>query len=162
MTLTLHLGVVDIPYSVEAPRRVRVKFRKGQKPVASTAPAQGAQTTGDVAEWLEDRYHIMGFFFENHEKEVVEAIEEGLADVLESLMHGAPSTIDPFGAGTQDIGTAFKHFLDSNEMAGAVPGVPTQAAQDGVNHRLKIKRGAPRTSFIDTGTYQNAFLAWID
>ena len=49
---TLHLGVVDIGYTGE----------------------QGATTTGDVAQFLEDRYHIMRSFLELNEEFIGEQL----------------------------------------------------------------------------------------
>ena len=41
-------------------------------------------------------------------------------------------------------------------------GVPTGAAKKGVNHRLKIRRGKRRPSFIDTGILRTNFVSWVD
>ena len=76
-----------------------------------------------------------------------------------------------------EIEREFRTFLDENELQDAgVPGVPTKAAMNGVNHRFKSKLnnvsmaekqagtrvGTPRVSFIDTGTYQKAFKVWTE
>jgi hypothetical protein len=42
-----------------------------------------------------------------------------------------------------------------------MPGVPTRRALDGISKRLKNKKGDPRASFVDTGTYQAAMRAWV-
>ena len=34
-------------------------------------------------------------------------------------------------------------------------------ALDGISRRFKNKKGPPRPSFIDTGTYQAAMRAWV-
>ena len=83
--------------------------------------------------------------------------------VVEDVFAGAPPQAKPYAQAESDIQTRFREFLDRDEMAHtATPGVPTRAARRGVNHRLKIKKGNPRPSFIDTGAYQGAFLAWVD
>ena len=47
-------------------------------------------------------------------------------------------------------------------MAGlSVDGVPTQAALEGKNSRLKVERGERRPSFIDGGLFKSSFVAWI-
>lgn len=139
----LHLGVIDVPYT----GRTR------------------SVTTGDVAGWLEDRYHVMEVFYHQHDAFVARSLEKSLAGTMESLLMGAPATIDPFGAGTSAIEDRFKRFLSQREMERlGVPGVPTGAALRGVSHRTKsgYTRGRKRRpSFIDTGQYQADFKAWV-
>jgi hypothetical protein len=146
----LHLGVADIPYANEAqPKRDKV--------------AAGTQTTGDVAGWLEDRYHIMEIFFHEHEDAVAKAMEGGLAGSLESLLTGAPATTDVFGEGANKIRTLFMDWLSSGAIEHlGIPGVPTMAALKGISHRFKRKRGPRRPSFIDTSTYEDSFIDWVD
>lgn len=141
MSLTLHLGVVDVPY----------------------VDAQGV-TTGDVANILEAKYHVVETFYERHQAEVAADLENGLAGALESLMMGAPVSLDPFAAGLQQTEHRFREFLSSREMERlGLPGVPTRAALEGVSHRFKSgKKGKRRPSFIDTGQYQASFAAWVN
>ena len=166
MTITLHLGVVDLPYATQAPRRVRVTTRRGKKPVASTAPASGAQTTGDVAEYLEDKYHVIETFYELHQQEIADELAQAMSNSLGNLLMGAPASSNVLAAAEGAIDAKFKQFISGQEMdALGVPGVPTKAAQKGVNHRLAhpYAKGNPeRPSFRDTGTYQAAFKAWVE
>jgi hypothetical protein len=149
----LHLGVDDIPYS-EAPPPVK----RGRKP-AGTAN----ETTGDVAEILEDKYHIIQIFYEQHQKDVALALESSLVGALESLLLGAPTNLSPLGEATDKIQTAFKRFLSEKEMDRlGYPGIPTKASLMGISHRFKGKKGSPRPSFIDTGLYENSFRSWVD
>jgi hypothetical protein len=136
--MKLHLGVIDFPYTY------------GDK----------AMTTGDVAVILEDKYEIMGTYWEKHGQEGADALAEGMAGTLESLLMGAPPTQDPFGTGTSKIEDGFRKFLDAREMDG-IEGIPTQASLDGVNSRLKKQSGDQRPSFIDGGLYQSSFKAWV-
>jgi hypothetical protein len=71
---------------------------------------------------------------------------------------------EPFASSkSQKIDDTFHKFLDSKEMETlGIPGVPTAAALKGVSHRLKLKKGAPRPSFIDTGMYQAHFKSWVE
>lgn len=140
---TLHLGVIDLPYTY----------------------GSGSKTTGDVAEILEDKYHVMEHFYELHSVQIVENISDSLVGSFESLMSGAPPRGDLYAGGTAKIEEAFKNFLTNKEMdALGYPGVPTAAAQRGVSHRFKkpYKKRAPRPSFIDTGLYESSFKAWVD
>ncbi len=152
---TLHLGVIDIPYA-QAPRKYQRR-----------AGAGGTQTTGDVAGWLETRYGVMEAFFKDKEDLIAADLEGSLAGALESVMMGGGNfnKLDATGAAMASIEDRFKKFLYLREVEQVgIPGVPTQAAQRGVNHRLKrpyAKRDA-RPSFIDTGLYESSFKAWID
>lgn len=153
MALTLHLGVNDIPYVQPSPK----DGNKGHN------RPPGTQTTGDVAEWLERKYHVMEIFFELHQDEVIAALEDSVGGAFESLLMGAPPSLDAFGSGSSKIEEAFRQFLDTKEMDSlGYPGVPTKASLKGVNHRLKLKRGVVRPSFIDTGLYEASFHAWLD
>lgn len=160
---TLHLGINDVPYVDfdEAPKKIakakRGKANKLRKPKDSGT----GQTTGDIAEILEAKYGIMQTFADRHLPEIADSLADSMAGALESLMSGAPASHSPFGEATDEIAQKFRAFLDNKEMDG-MPGVPTKAALDGVNHRLKGKRGPPRPSFIDTGQYQAHFQDWID
>lgn len=152
MSLTLHLGVLDINH-----RNVQAG-KKGKK---------STRTTGDIAEILESKYHIMRIFLELHEKDIVRELEEGLQRTHNTILGGGPIDLDAFGEGTSKITAMMKDFLANKEMEKiGYPGVPTKAALKGVNHRLKhpySKRNPkPRASFIDTGQYQAAMKAWID
>lgn len=139
--MILHFGVIDLPYSY------------GTK----------GQTTGDVAEILEDKYGIMQAYYDAYEQEVVDAITKGFSDSLESLLSGAPARSDPFAGAMAKVEAGFKQALSNREFDG-LTGVPTQAALDGVSHRRKhpYAKRASRPSFIDTGLYQSSFKAWID
>lgn len=144
MALKLHLGVVDAPYSTK-----------------------GSTTTGDVAEILESRYGIMETFYRTNEDEIVAALEAAMQGKLETLLLGGPvDTAELFSDGDfGPIEQAFRKFLDTEGMRGRAAGVPTAAAQAGVNHRLLhpyAKSNPPRPSFIDTGSYQTSMRAWIE
>lgn len=138
MSIVLKMGVVDLPYS------------------------NGKTTTGDVAEILENKYGVMGYFWELNKFKIVNAVEGALEGALETILMGGQVTADPFLAGTSDIEAQFQHFLDSKQMDGKVGGVPTAASLKGVSHRFKRKRGPPRPSFIDTALYEHSFKCWVE
>ncbi len=168
---TLHLGVVDIPYVDDAantvpaapkptksgkPRKARVRKRAG-------APAAN-QTTGDVAQILENRYHILEIFTEVHAADIAEATSESLAGAIENMMAGQPMSADPYLQAEADMEQMFRDFLTNKEMDGlGYPGVPTEASIKGISHRFKDKRGSPgRPSFVDTGLYESSMRTWSD
>ncbi|EPT4023367.1 hypothetical protein ACVQMG_001573 [Enterobacter roggenkampii] len=134
--ITFHLGVIDIPYEDEN------------------------TTTGDVAEYLEEKYQIMQTFFDRYGNDIADLMSNDLAASLENMMAGAPPSNDPLAESMSRIHDLFVAFLDNQEMDG-MPGVPTRRALLGISKRLKEKRGEPRASFIDTGTYQAAMRAWV-
>lgn len=155
----LHLGVVDVPYT-EAPEEPGKKRRKKK----SRAPP----TTGDVAEWIEDKYHVIENFYRINEQGIASSLENSLAGALESVMMGAP--VDQFlGAGaafataTNEIEDCFRNFIDTKGMdALGYPGVPTKAAIKGIRSRFKKRRDPGRPSFQDTGLYEASFKSWVD
>jgi len=142
MSLTLHLGVLVQNYTNE----------------------KRSVNTGDVAGWLEKRYGIMGAFYRVYgDKLVGPALEESFMGYLESVMMGAPPSIDKFGSATQAIQAKFRDFISSKEAESVgIIGTPTHAALMGVNSRLKIMHGPRRPSFRDTGLYMASFRSWID
>lgn len=146
MPLNLLLGELDIPYSTPP-----AKDGKDAKPVNVS--------TVDVANFMESRYHLFTHFYEFNAEKIAGHVADSLTGALESAAMGAPTDgISPFGAAESAIDAEFRAFLTLDVMATlGYPGVPTQAALNGVNHRLKKKRGAPRPSFVDTGTMMAAF-----
>lgn len=133
------LGVVDMPYDY----------------------GDTSKTTFEVAEALEDRYQLFSHFFDSHRSAIIREVGETVAYALiNHIQHGAPfSSGELLGETMQE----FNIFLENEEMAGlSVDGVPTQAALEGVNSRLKIERGERRPSFIDGGLFKSSFIAWID
>jgi len=165
MTITLHLGVQDVPYAWAPAKPRAAKPPRGK--AVKMVKEEGSQhaTTGAVAEWLENKYHIMEIFFNMYDVEIVKAVEHSYVGAIENLFAGGAGAVstNPLASAEAELEESFKYFLESEEMADlGVPGVPTQAALDGVNHRLKIKKGERRPSFIDTGLYQANFRAWFD
>lgn len=152
---TLHLGVQDLPYAYS---EVRVFARRRPARVQST-------TTGDVAEILESKYHLMETFYEMHQADIARSVENALGGALENMLIGAPPPDDPFAAASGDIKTMFSEFLLTGEAERVgIPGTPTKAAQAGVSHRFKhpYAQRAARPSFVDTGLLESSFTAWVD
>lgn len=164
--MILRLGVIDQFYTQPAPKppKGRRKARKAGKP---SAPKSGAVvSTGDVAGWLETRYHVMEHYFELHGDDVfAPAIENSLQGAVESLMMGAPVSHDPFDTAMSHIEDGFRKMIDTKELDSlGFPGIPTMAAQLGHSKRFKNSRARrpPRPSFQDSGLYEASFKAWVD
>lgn len=167
---TLHLGVVDIPY-VEGPaplkklvQRVgRRKDRTHDENTEGLGP-EGGVTTGDVATFLENKYHVMESFYELHGQGIADDLADSLQGALETILQGGPMPVDPYAAGTAQIENRFREFLSSGEIEQlGIPGVPTKAALEGRSKRFKSGRNPKgrRPSFIDSGLYESAERAWV-
>lgn len=133
------LGVIDVPYDY------------GDEPA----------TTYEVAEDLQESYQLFTHFWEVHKKDIIPEVGEMLAwAIINHIKYGAPM---PGGELLGETMKAFNIFLEQEEMAGlSVDGVPTHAALEGKNSRLKIERGERRPSFIDGGLLKSSFVAWVD
>jgi|SRR6185437_9647595 len=170
MSLTLHLGVVDIPYSDQQVATTIDIYNalKAGKPLSKTA-RRSSVTTGEVATFLEDRYHVMETFYEDKQPKIAELFADALAGEIESVMSGGEARPNlTLGAAMGEIKAMFSTFLTvgppTEAESSGIPGVPTQAALDGVSHRLKhpYAKGNPRRpSFVDTGLYESSFIAWV-
>ena len=152
--MILHFGVIDLPYA-NAPK----EFRRHK-----SAPAAGTETTGDVATWIENKYHVMEVYYNERGDYVADQMAESIKGAIENLMMGAPPVADPFLAGANSIEQDFKSMLSQRKFDGLIPGVPTKRAQEG--RSLRFKSGynpkGERPSFIDTGLYQASMKVWID
>ncbi len=139
----LHLGVVDLPHP------------GGEK---------SGLTTGDLAEILEGKYGLYSSFVEDEAEMIAGAVTESLGDAVDNILAGLTPSANPFAAAEQEVRQQFINFLDTRQIESlGIPGVPTQAALDGVNHRRgKVGHGPRRPSFIDTGTLRIATAAWVD
>lgn len=139
---TLHLGVLDLPH-----------------------PGGGKQalTTGGLAEILESKYGLYSVFLDANLEKITEDLADSIQDSIDNILAGAPAPENPYAAAEQQVAADFVAFLDTSEMEKiGVRGTPTAAALAGVNHRLKISKGARRPSFIDTGALRAATAAWVD
>lgn len=168
--MKLHLGVADFPY-VNRASATAEPVRKGKKRGGSRWRRRDiiggdVSTTGDVAQILERRYHVMEIFFEEKQDQIAAALTQSYAGALESVAMGAPiSSFKPDGRAMEVIQTMFRKFISEGEMERlGYPGVPTKAAQRGVNHRMKhpYAKRAPRPSFRDTGLYEASMRAWLE
>ena len=136
--MILHLGVYDIKY------------------------AEDGKSTAEVAEALEERYGIMQVFFDTNADAIAQAMAEDMQGALEDYVnYGRLTPADSLFAGAMSqIHDMFVKFILTEQMNGRA-GIPTLAALEGVRTRLKLKKGAARASFDDTGTYMAAMAAWV-
>lgn len=137
--MRLILGVVDVAYTGDG----------------------GGATTGEVAQLLEDEYHVMRIFAEEYNYRIGGALADAIADQIQDIANGAPVAPDPFKDGLEGIEHMFRNFLATSEIERINPETPTQAAIEGRSKRRKGGKGPRRPSFIDTGLYQASFRAWL-
>lgn len=142
MTTELIFGEVKVPYDNKS----------------------GTADTVEVAKILEAKYGLFSAFYQLHEKDIKALLIDNLEGVLENLHMGGSAPADPFAGAMQKVQGLFRQFLFTGEVERmGIPGVPTQAALDGVSHRTKSKKyGHRRPSFIDTGTMELAFRSWME
>lgn len=142
------MGVLDVAYTSEA---------EGKKK---------ATTTGDVATILEERYHVMGTFFELRKGQIAENVADAMGRALQDLFGGHRRQNVAYEA-DQQIEAQFRHFLDANEMqkiAIGLTGVPlSAAAARGLSHRKKhpYAKRKGRPAFVDTGLYKISFRSML-
>jgi hypothetical protein len=137
----LHLGVVDVSY----------------------ADGGGATTTGDVAGYLEDRYHIMRIFTEENEAFIGEVLVDEVAGAIESIAMGKRMGSLNLRPAMGKIEARFRDALDSGELHRVLPA--TQQVNDTTLktslRKKAVKQESRRQAFIDSGLYQASFRAWL-
>lgn len=126
-------------------------------------------TTAEVGQMLEDKYHIMEHFWQSKGDQVVTKMEPALQVAFEDILSGGqPQPLDTvFLQVTGEVFTMFQNFIDAKEMdtlgfgsGGTSYPIPTLASLKGVNHRLKhpyAKDNPVRPSFKDTGVFMASF-----
>ena len=149
MKITLHLGVIDIPYG---------RAHNGR---------DLGKTTFEVAKILEKKYGVMAFFAGAKKNAIGDEVTETLADYIEDalgLMLKGEQPTELRQLWLPDTKKMFDDAIESKFFDGKIAGVATQASLDGVNHRKKnpYKKRAARQSFLDTHKYRDSFKAWIN
>lgn len=138
---TLHFGVVDVGYTGE----------------------QGATTTGDVAQFLEDRYHVMRTFLELKEDQIARVLVDQVAGAIESIAQGNRLPRPDWKPSMGKIDRMFRDFLDAGELQHLLPKSQKVSEETlRTSSRKKVmKQDEARQAFIDTGHYQASFRAWV-
>lgn len=159
--MKLHFGVSDFPYRYEQEQVGKSgKVLKKRKIVASST------TTAEVAQKLEEQYHLFDVFYQANEQFISEALSNSVLQGLEAILTGAPmGSYNPFGQAASEIEARFKEAISRQEFDYQIEGVPTQASLDGVNHRLAhpyAKSNPRRPSFRDTGLFESSIKVWVE
>lgn len=167
LVTALVFGNIDIPYAYD-----QEQLSKKGKVLKKKKKVTKAITTGDVAAILEDHYQIYETFFELNKQTIGSELAKSYVGAFHRL-HATGVAADPGMAAMSDIEAKFKQFLTDRVMetqqlvtasAHSSRQVPTQAALDGVNHRLAhpyAKSNPRRPSFVDTGLYSATSKVWL-
>jgi hypothetical protein len=142
----LSLGVLDVAYSDPDDKNLT--------------------TTGEVAEFLEKWFEVMGTFWELYSEKISSEIASAMANDIAAMAKGEPLGKQPIQRVMEKIQLWFSSYLDQGEWE-AHTGIKIGAAHEGVSHRFKDVKNLEgkrdtRPAFIDTGLYQAAFRAWIE
>ncbi|GGA00440.1 hypothetical protein [Dyella caseinilytica] len=139
--MNLNLGVVDVVYT----------------------DGDGTTTTGDVAGYLESRYHIMRIFLEENEGFIHDCITNEVAGAIEIIAQGKRVPKLELRPAMSRIEERFRDALDSGELHRILP--QSQQVSDATlktSSRKKVMtQTESRQAFIDSGLFQNSFLAWV-
>jgi hypothetical protein len=160
---TLKMGIEDVAYLPlqKVTRPVSKGRHHKRRPNKKTAKAE-VKTTGEVAEILEEYYGIMQAFYDLHENDIADIIDDSVTASLEAELEGN-AEVDPYAAACPAIQALFRQFIDNKEMDGVIAGVPTKSAILGISHRFGSRvRITGRPSFQDTGLYEESFRAWFE
>lgn len=131
--MILNLGVTDVPYA-----------------------HKDGQTTGEVAQILEDKYGVMQGFVDKHEEFIAKSIEDSVAGELESLLMGKTEVSDPFQTAMGKIETRFRDYLTKEET-----GFRPKTQLTGSRFKRQYRRTTKKIAFVDTGLYRRNFKAWV-
>ena len=134
--MKLHLGILDIPY--------------GNKQ---------EETTGFVAELLEEKYSVMQTFFDMHDKEIVKDIEDSIAGALENVFAGNKNP-NLFAEATGNIEKRFRDYIDAEEHG--IQLKKKEYPKAGARKKRQYKKVESTTAFIDSGLYRLNMKSWIE
>ena len=139
---TLELGVLDQAYSHIEGHSTKVT------------------TTYEVAQILEDNYHVMGTFYALKQEKIANFLADSIGNAFQDRIQGRTIGRSPTYDAEQKIEALFRSFLDANEMnklSIALTGIAISAvAARGYSKRRK-RNPLGRPAFIDTGTYRISF-----
>lgn len=122
-----------------------------------------ATTVGELAEILEAKYALFSQFVDLEFDAIDAALAESLDKQIHAMMVGQPVPANPFHDVEAKLTAAFVRYIETEEIVkSGVPGIPTKAALEGRNSRLKGRKGPRRTSFIDTSVLVKSLRVWVE
>lgn len=135
--MKLHLGVVDQNYTDHTE----------------------SISTGEVADLLEEKYHVMEIFFDMHKKDIAGYLEDSIAGAIENTLGGA-KVVNPFSSATGKIEKKFRDYIDSQEHG--IQLKKHKAPKAGARKKRQYVKVKEVTSFIDSGLFRGSFKSWIE
>lgn len=133
--MLLNLGITDIPY------------------------AEGGKSTGDVAEILEEKFHVMEIFSEKKGGEIAFLLADSLAGSIETVAMGGTVT-DPFAGAMQKIEERFREFITLGEHG--IHLKKMDAPKTGARFKRQYRKAKASTAFVDSGNYRRNFKSWVE
>jgi hypothetical protein len=136
----LHLGCVDVQYT----------------------NSKEGETTFEVAQILEKKYHVMDIFYEMHTADIAKELESRIAGAIERAFAGHKSpnlftAMDPFFG----IEEKFREYIDREEHGIKLKRISKPVA-GGRKKRQYKKVETPLPAFVYSGLYRYNFRAWIE
>jgi hypothetical protein len=141
-------------------------------------PEPNGISSYELGKILEEKYTLFSAFVELHNKEIADQISESLAGAMETYLATGHLPKNPFDSAGQELTLSLKKYIYTEELAGVVGGVPTQAALEGITTRTmngktpkkvkagqkfkRVKTGVRRPSFIDSGIFEASTKVWIE
>ena len=135
--MKLVLGVVDLPYTDHTQ----------------------SETTGEVAEILEEKYHVMETFFDMHKKDIADAIGQSVAGALVNARAGQTMKRDIFLSAMDKTEKMFKRYIDSEQHG--IKLKKHDAPKAGARKKRQYKKVSAVVAFVDSGLMRKSFKSWI-
>lgn len=136
--MKISLGVMEIPY------------------------ADDGKNTGEVAEILEGKFHVMQIFADKNLDKIAGYIEDGIAGALESVAAGAPENFNVFGSAMENITDRFHEYIDNEEHGILTKEKKYGTQKAGARKKRQYRKATNKTTFVDSGLYRNNFVAWVN
>lgn len=161
--MNLVLSIIDVPYAAEQTKKPVKKPGRRRTVDKHKDSEPEFTTTYQVAMYLEKNYGLYSAFYKEFAERIRYEMKVALQNKIADLSLGAPLDVglNTFDDLSETINQWFRDWISTGaaEHCG-IPGTPTQAALNGVSHRLKkpFAKGNPRRpSFLDTGLMTASF-----
>lgn len=164
--MELHFGQIVLPY-IGKPERKQGKFKSRQE--------RQPPTSIQVAERLEEKYHLKEVFFNAHKKKIAFFYQQALLDALNDAIHGGyvPNDLNVlFMKANHSTAQSFRDAINKRWFDNRINGVPTGRSLRGESSRFKggFTRKkingkfviVSRPSFYDTQLYSKSSVNWVE
>lgn len=132
----------------------------GVDPEETPYADEGSKTVGDVAEIIEDKFHVMQIFADMHEQDMADELSISYANAMDSIFSGRPMPKDFAASATAKIGDMFETYINTQEHGIDLKKLRKPLA--GSRKKRQYRKAKAATAFLDTGLYRGAFKAWTE